>query len=230
MARNRRPGTVADSPAMPDPASLGLLAAWLSPAYPTGGFAYSHGLEQVIADGTVDCPDTLHDWIATLLCHGAGRSDAILLARAWHAPGDTAVVDLALALQPSAERRLESRAQGAAFAQVTAAAYPATGLDGAAVPYCIAVGRAAAVHGVPLAAVLLMFVQNFAAALVSVAVRLVPLGQTDGQRVLAALMPLCRAVVAEAENATIDDIGGFSLLSDIASMRHETLHTRLFRS
>ena len=213
-----------------DAAGLGLLSAWLSPAYPVGAFAYSHGLEAVIADGAVHDAESLLGWIATLLSQGAGRSDAMLLAQAWRNPDDAALEAFALALQPSAERRLESRAPGAAFARVTAAAYPAPGLDGQATPLPLAVGRAARAHGLPLDAVLAVFVQGFAANLVSVAVRLVPLGQTDGQRVLAALMPLCREVAAEAETAPLDAIGGCVLLSDIASMRHETLETRLFRS
>ena len=213
-----------------DAAGLGLLAAWLSPAYPVGGFAYSHGLEAAIEAGTVRDADSLRDWLDTVLRQGAGRSDAILLAHAWAAPQDPDVLALALALQPSAERRLESRAQGGAFAQVTAVAYPADGLADDAVPYPVAVGRAAAAHGLPLGPVLGLFVQAFAAALVSAAVRLVPLGQTDGQRVLAALMPVCRAVAAEAETTPLEAIGGCTLMADIASMRHETQHTRLFRS
>lgn len=206
------------------------LAAWFSPGYPVGGFAYSHGLETLVAEGAVHDPDTLRDWIGTILGQGAGRSDAILLAHAWRAPDDPAPADLAAALQPSAERRLESRAQGAAFAAVTAAAWPASGLDGAAQAYPVAVGRAAAAHGLPLGAVLHHYLQAMAANLVSAGIRLIPIGQTDGQRVLAALIDTIAAVAAEAEAATEFDIGGFVLRADIASMRHETLHTRLFRS
>lgn len=213
-----------------DARGLGVLAIWLSPAYPVGAFAYSHGLERAIADGAVHDGESLRAWVATLVAQGAGRSDAILLAHAWRDPDDAALEALAIALQPSAERRLESRAQGAAFAQVTAAAWPAPGLDGRALPYPLAVGRAARAHGLPLGPVLAVVVQGFAANLVSAAVRLVPLGQTEGQRVLAALLPLCHAVAAEAEAAPLDALGGCTLLSDIASMRHETLETRLFRS
>jgi urease accessory protein len=207
-----------------------LLAAWLSPSYPVGGFAYSHGLEWAVDSGAVHDAASCEAWLRTVIGQGAGRSDAILLAHAMRNPDDAELAALALALQPSAERRLESRAPGAAFAQVTAAAYPAPGLDGRPEPWPLALGRAAAAHGLPAALVLPLAVQAFAANLVSAAVRLVPLGQTDGQRVLAALMPLCRDVAAEAEAAPLDAIGGCVLLSDVASMCHETQYTRLFRS
>jgi urease accessory protein len=213
-----------------DAAGLGLLAAWLSPAYPVGAFAYSHGLEWAAETGAVHDAASLRGWLDTVLAQGAGRSDAILLAHAWRTPDCPAVEGLAMALQPSAERRLESRAQGAAFAQVTAAAYPADGLTADASPYPVAVGRAAVAQGLPLAPVLVLYLQAFAANLVSAAIRLGVLGQTDGQRVLAGLMPCCRVVAAEAAAAPLDAIGGCALLSDIASMRHETQYTRLFRS
>lgn len=206
------------------------LAAWFSPAYPVGGFAYSHGIETAVSDGLVHDPDSLRAWIATILRQGAGRSDAILLAQTCRDPGDGDAVALSAALQPSAERRLESRAQGAAFAAVTAAAWPAPGLDGAAVPHPVAVGRAAAAHGLPLDAVLHHYLQAMAANLVSAGVRLIPIGQTDGQRVLAALIETIAAVAGEAADASPETIGGFALRADIASMRHETLYTRLFRS
>lgn len=206
------------------------LSAWFSPGYPVGSFAYSHGLETLVAERAIRDPETLRDWIATILRQGAGRSDAILLAHAWRAPDDTAPADLSAALQPSAERRLESRAQGAAFAAVTAAAWPAAGLDGTARPYPVAVGHAAAAHGLPLRAVLHHYLQAMAASLVSAGIRLIPIGQTDGQRTLAALVDTIAAVAAEAESAAAADIGGFAIRADIASMRHETLCTRLFRS
>ena len=223
-------GTRMATPTDLDTAGLGLLAAWLSPAYPVGAFAYSHGLEAAIAEGTVSDAVSVQHWLETLLRQGAGRNDAILLAEAWRAPGDPDLAALSFVLQPAAERRLESRMQGAAFAAVTATAFPADHLDDEALPYPLAVGHAAAAHGLPLLPVLALFLQGFAANLVSAAVRLVPLGQTAGQEVLAALLPVCRAVAEEAASAGRDDLGGFTLLGDIASMRHETQYSRLFRS
>jgi urease accessory protein len=215
---------------MTDAAALFRLATWLSPAYPVGAFAYSHGLEWAVETGAVRCRETLTEWIAGLLRHGAGRTDAIFVIQAHAAPEDADIAALAAALQPSSERRLESAQQGAAFAAATAEAWPAPTLDGRPAPYPVAVGRAAAAHGVPAFDAALYYLHAFAANIVSAGVRLIPIGQTDGQKALAALEPVCHAVAAEAQDATLDDLGGAALRADIASMRHETQHTRLFRS
>jgi urease accessory protein len=214
---------------------------WLSPAYPVGGYSYSHGLEWAVEAGGVKDAATLGDWIEDILAHGAGRSDAIFLAETWRAvAGDdkrllAETVELAAAFTPSAERRLETLAQGAAFLEATRAVWPAPELDrlaadGAEVAYPVAVGACAAVHGLPLAPTAQAFAQAFAASLVSAGVRLIPLGQTDGLRVLARLEPLIERIVAEALAAGLDDVGGAVVAADVASMRHETQHTRLFRS
>jgi urease accessory protein len=214
---------------------------WLSPAYPVGGFSYSHGLEWLVDAGKLRDARNLGDWIEDILRHGAGRSDAILLAEAWRAMTAAdggrlgEVVELAAAFTPSAERRLETLAQGAAFLAATQAAWPVPALERLAaqtaeVAYPVAVGACAAAHGLPLSATAQAFMQAFAANLVSAGVRLIPLGQTDGLRVLARLEPLLPPLVARALDASLDDIGGASVTADIASMRHETQYTRLFRS
>ncbi|MEM7743215.1 MAG: urease accessory protein UreF [Pseudomonadota bacterium] len=208
------------------------LHAWLSPGYPVGAYTYSQGLEWAVGEGLVSDGPTARAWIGDCLVHGAGRTDAILLAHAWRAEVDgdmTALADLAelaAALAPSAERLVETEAQGAAFAQVTASAWGGTG----PAPYPVAVGRAAAQHGIALAETLAVFLQAYVANLVSACVRLVPLGQSDGQAIVAALMDEVLAVAREAERATLDDIGGFGFGADIASMRHETQDVRLFRT
>ncbi|MFN3614600.1 MAG: urease accessory protein UreF [Rubrimonas sp.] len=206
------------------------LAAWLSPGYPVGAFSYSHGLEWLIEAGEIADAAALADWLAHLLRHGGPWSDAVLLAHAWRAPADPAVAELATALTPSRERRLETCAQGAAFAAVTAAAWPAPGLTADPAPYPVAVGRAAAAHAMPLAPVLAVYLHAVATNLIAAAVRLVPLGQTDGQRVAARLAPVCAQVAGLAAAAGLDELGGFSIRSDIAAMRHETQGVRLFRT
>jgi urease accessory protein len=214
---------------------------WLSPAYPVGGFSYSHGLEWAVETGTVKEAATLGAWIEDVLVHGAGRNDAILLAEAWRASaaGDPArleaATELAAALVPSAERRLETLAQGTAFLAATLAAWPKPYLvelarNGRDIAYPIAVGACTAAHGLPLVETAHAFVQALAANLVSAGVRLIPLGQSDGLRVIARLEPLIPRVVAAALAATLDDVGGAAVAADIASMRHETQYTRLFRS
>jgi urease accessory protein len=207
------------------------LHAWLSPGYPVGAYTYSHGLENAIAEGLIEDVDSARAWIDDCLKHGGGRSDAILFAQTYRADGEDALAEiseLALALAPSTERLLETRAQGRAFADVTEAAWG----NGAPHdrPYPVAVGQAAAAHGIALEAALVVFLQAFVANLVSAAVRLVPLGQTEGARIVAGLMPDVLALAEAAAAAGLDDIGGFAIHADIASMRHETQETRLFRS
>ncbi len=227
-----RQGTAPAGPGLDD-AALWTLASWLSPGYPVGAFAYSHGLEAAVAAGDVRDAGSAGAWIADCVEHGAGRGDAILLAHAWRAEaaGDGAALDavaeLASALAPSAERLLETEAQGAAFAEVTGAV---RGAAVSAAPYPVAVGRAAARHGVPLGPAALLFLHAFVANLVSAGVRLVPLGQTDGQRIVAALRPLCERVTDGALTATLEDIGGCAFRADIAAMRHEAQPVRLFRT
>lgn len=227
----------------PEGAALVKLMTWLSPAFPVGAFTYSHGLEWAIEDGTVKTAGDLVAWLGDILRHGAGRSDLILLAEAHRAAmaGDDgrllAVGEFAYALQPSRERRLEAGAQGKAFATAIAATWEApslqrltTALAPTPVAYAVAVGTAAADHGLPLPLVAEAAATAFVANLVSAAVRAVPLGQTHGQQVIRDLAPVVAAVTAEALATTLDDIGGAALAADIASMKHETQYTRLFRS
>jgi urease accessory protein len=221
--------------------TLALLMIWLSPAFPVGAYCYSHGLEWVVACGDVVDARSLRAWIAGVLAHGAGRSDVILLAETWRAVAadDAAALactaELAAALAPSAERRVETLAQGAAFLKAVAAAWPRPLLtqlsaSGADIAYPVAVGAAAAAHGLPLPATAQMFCQAFVANLVSAGVRLIPLGQTDGVSVLAQLARLIPPLVTEALAAGLEDVGGAAIAADIASMCHETQYSRLFRS
>ena len=200
------------------------LLAWLSPAFPTGGFAYSHGLEWAVDCGDVRDADTLRAWVADVLCHGAGRTDAILFRHA-HAGGD--VAELACAAQASRERLIESAGQGAAFGRAAAAWQAAPEAEAV---YPVAVGRLAGQCGIDRDWGCAAFLQAFAANLISAAVRLVPLGQSTGLAVLAALQPMVVQVAAETCDAGLDEIGGCAFRADIAAMRHETQYTRLFRS
>ena len=212
----------------------------MSPAFPIGAFAYSHGLEKAAEDGQVAGPDRLATWLADLIRHGSLRNDLVLLAAAWHATtaGDRAalmqIADLGLALQPTAERHLETVTQGNAFLATVKSAWPMPRLcdlaRGGDTAYPVAVALAAASHAIPLPATLLAYSIAFASNLVSAAIRLSLIGQTDGQRILAALMPTIREAAAFAEQTTLDDIGSAGFASDLASLRHETQYTRLFRS
>jgi urease accessory protein len=207
------------------------LLTWLSPAFPVGGFAYSHGLEWAVEAGDVLDEDTLRDWIEDVLRHGSGRSDAILLRHAYRADSRVelaAIAELGEAVQPCRERRAETLGQGEAFVIATRV-WGASMLEGA-LPYPVAFGAFARAQSVPEDPATLGFLHAFAANLISAAVRLVPLGQTAGLRTLASLEPTVMEVAAGSARAGLDEIGGACLRSDIAAMRHETQHTRLFRT
>lgn len=216
------------------------LMTWLSPSFPVGAYSYSHGLEWAVETGAVSDAIQLTDWVGELLRHASGWSDTVLFAESWRAAGagDTEqiveIAELASALAPSRERQLETMAQGEAFLKASAA-WPdnvstALAEQGVALAYPVAVAVKAAGHGIPLAEALTAYLHAFAANLVSAAVRLVPLGQSDGLKALAALEPVILEVAAGAADASLDDIGGAGFVSDIAAMKHETQYTRLFRS
>jgi len=207
-----------------DAAALLRLLAWLSPAFPTGGFAYSHGVEWAVETGAVRDAETLHDWLRDLLAHGSGRNDAILLR---HAHRGLDVDDLARATQPTRERLMETVNQGTAFLRAAGAW---GGVPWSDLTYPVAVGRVAGRHGVDEHATALAYTQALVANVISAAVRLVPLGQTSGLAVLAALEPDIVATVSGSAAATLDDLGGSCLRADLFSALHETQYTRLFRS
>ena len=218
------------------------LMAWLSPSYPVGAFSYSSGLEWAVEAGDIKDADSLRRWLAVVIAEGGGFCDAVFFVNAYRSlaePDDRAlrtVAELAAAFAPSKERHLETTAQGAAFIAATRAAWPCAALDRLArawdgpVAYPIAVGVAAAGHGIALEPALHAFLHASTANLISAGVRLVPLGQSDGQRVLAALEPVVQASAQRAVLAALDDIGSAAVRADLASMRHETQYTRLFRS
>jgi urease accessory protein len=222
-------------------AALYRLQAWLSPAYPVGAFSFSSGLEWAVEAGDVVDAKTLERWLSVMLAEGGGFCDAVFFVHAYRAieQGDdealAAVAELALAFAPSKERHLETTAQGGAFLAATRAAWPCAALDRlvAVSPGCaypVAVAAAAAGHGIPLAPALAAYLHALAANLISAGVRLIPLGQTDGQRVLAALEPVIAATVARALATPLDEVGSAAFRADLASLHHETQYTRLFRS
>jgi len=216
---------------MPTEGRLLRLVSWLSPAFPIGAFGYSHGLETAIREGAVRDAATLSDWIAALLEHGGGWTDAVLVKAAWTAATaeDAQALDdiagLAEALAPSLERRRETLAQGKAFLEAVAAWDPPPIAEAA---YPVALGASAGSAGVPLEPVLTAWLHAFAANLVSVAVRAVPLGQSDAVAVVAGLEGVLLRTAARAAASTLDNLGQCAILSDVAAMRHETLDGRLF--
>jgi urease accessory protein len=222
-------------------ASLPLMI-WLSPAFPVGSFAYSHALEWAVEAGDLPNAEALQSWLADLLVHGAPRNDAILLAAAWRAvrDGDMNTVAeanaLALALAGSRERFVETASQGDAFRIAIRSAWRNAAFDLADativgdVAYPVAVGLAAAAHDLDLGATLDAYLTALVTNLTSAAIRLSVIGQTSAQRIVMAALPAIRELGQFAAHATIDEVGGCAFRSDIASMRHETQTTRLFRT
>jgi urease accessory protein len=213
--------------------TLQRLLTWLSPAFPVGSFAWSAGLETMIAERRVTEATTLRDWIAGTLRHGSLRTDAILLAEAHrsHAEKFQEIADLCFALTATAERHLETTLTGDAFA-TAARAWPSDVYARLPVPcpYPVAVGAIAAAHDIELEPTLIAYLTAAAHAQVSVAVRLVPLGQTAGLQVMAALEPAIATRAAETLTSGLADLGSIAYAADIAQMRHETLAVRVFRS
>jgi urease accessory protein len=216
--------------------------AWLSPAYPVGAFSYSSGLEWAVEAGDVADAESLRRWIAVVIGEGGGFCDAVFFAHAHRAvvAGNDAmlseVAELAAAFSPSKERHLETTAQGRAFIEATQAAWPCaalgklTALWPGPYAYPVAVAVAAAGHGIAIDPALGAYLHAVTANLVSAGMRLVPLGQTDGQRLLAVLEPVVAATAQRASQMPLDDVGSAAFRADIASIRHEMQYTRLFRS
>ena len=215
-----------------NPTAMPRLLTWLSPAFPTGAFAYSHALEWAVETHDIRDGDTLRDWLADIVAHGAGRADTILLRHAHRAVAEPGTLHdlaaLALASAASLERRDEALAQGKAILRA-AAAWSAPPLP-EDTPYAVAVGAMAGAHGIDEDTTAAAYLQTFTSNLISAAVRLVPLGQTTGLITLAALEPIILSTATETKTVGLDDLGGCAFRSDIAAMWHETQYTRLFRS
>ncbi len=221
---------------MTEPASPQLLRllTWLSPSFPVGAFSYSHGIEQAIHDGAIVDRTTLVGWLSELMQRGSAWNDAVLLAETWR-NGDAIdeVTALAEAMAGSRERHMETMLQGEAFVSamqdwVGDDELPAQATERQAYP--IAVGQAAASHGIALEPALVAYLHAFASNLVQAAVRLVPLGQRAGVGAMAELEPVILETASRAAASTLDDLGSATFMSEIMTMKHETLYSRVFRS
>lgn len=211
------------------------LMAWLSPAFPVGSFSYSQGLERAVHDGQVSGPATLEDWLDAALRFGSGWNDAVLLAASWHeaaegrVPSD--VAELAEALAGSSERHRETMLQGAAFLNAARAwPHPLVEELPSNCAYPVSVGAVAGAHGVALQAMLAAFLQAFISNQLQAAIRLSVIGQTDAVRLIAAFERLVTEIAEKASNSTLDNLGSATFGAEIASMRHETQYSRLFRT
>jgi urease accessory protein len=223
-------------------AALYRLMTWLSPAFPVGAFSYSSGIEWAVEAGDIADAAALRGWLAAMLADGSGFCDGVFLAQAHRAAsarddaGLREIAELAAALVPSRERQLETSTQGRAFIDIARAAWACDGLDelisacDGGIVYPVAVGIVSAAHKIPLAPAMHAFLHALVSNWISAGARLVPLGQTDSQRILAALEPVVVATARRALQATLDDLGSATFRADLASLRHEAQYTRLFRS
>ncbi|KRQ93489.1 urease accessory protein UreF [Bradyrhizobium valentinum] len=223
-------------------AALYRLMTWLSPSFPVGAFSYSSGIEWAVEGGDITDAASLRDWLAAMLSEGSGFCDAVFLAQAYRAAAaqdDAAlreIAELAAAFVPSRERQLETATQGRAFIDIVRSAWACDGLDnmvaacGGGTVYPVAVGVVSAAHAVPLAPAMHAFLHAVVSNWISAGARLVPLGQTDSQRILAGLEADVAATTGRALTSSLDDLGSATFRADLASLRHETQYTRLFRS
>jgi urease accessory protein len=227
------------------PQALLRLQSWLSPAFPIGSYSYSHGLEWAVEAEHIHDRRSLVDWLQADLCYGSGRNETIFFNEAWRcAKSDDCVklfeiAELAAALRGTSEFALESSQQATACLTTLRQVWPDRVLDWLSEILCerlvqpalaIVLGVASARQGIPVGLALPAFLQSYVANLVTAGVRLIPLGQTDGQRAIAELEKAVQVASTQAEKATIDDLGSAAFMLDLASMAHETQYTRLFRS
>ncbi|MCY4238256.1 MAG: urease accessory protein UreF [Rhodospirillaceae bacterium] len=223
-----------------DLGNLFRLQAWFSPAFPIGGYAYSHGLEAAVETRAVHDPASLAGWTEWILRHGSGQVDGGFLAAAYRVAPDAgaavALADEARAWTSTAEMALESERQGEAFLSALQAAWPhpsiesLTGLVKGRTPLAVASGFSAAAHGIDLEPALACYLQSLAAMIVSAGVRLVPLGQTDGQKIMAGLESSVADATLACIETPLEELSTAALAADIFSMRHESQYCRIFRS
>ena len=203
-----------------------ILQAWFSPAFPTGAFSYSHGMETAIQDGLITDARCLKKWISTLLLFGSGRNDGLFIKAAYE--GEAQANSLCLALCAGKERLQETIELGQAFTRVVKASYQTDLPDGLGYP--VAIGQAARYKGLDLGLTVQAYLQAFAANLISVGVRAIPIGQQAGQDCLVGLCPVIEEVVAEVLAASLDEVGSAAMLSDVMAMKHESSIPRIYRT
>ncbi|HVR22763.1 MAG TPA: urease accessory protein UreF [Candidatus Polarisedimenticolia bacterium] len=219
--------------------------SWLSPAFPTGAYSYSHGIEWAVEAGHIHDRKSLVDWVEADLCYGSGRNEAIFFIEAWRSATDDdcerllKIAELAAAFRSTSEFALETSQQATACLATLSRVWPDPNIESLsellsdlriAPVLSVVLGVRAAGEKISATLAVPAFLQSYLANLVTAGVRLIPLGQTDGQLGIAELEPAVLAVAAQAEQATIHDLGSAAFMVDLASASHETQYTRLFRS
>jgi len=227
------------------PLALLRLQSWLSPAFPIGSYSYSHALEWAVEAGHVLDRRTLVDWLEAGLCYGSGRNEAIFFSLARRSTIDDdrvklfEIAELAAAFRGTSEFALESSQQATACLVTLRQVWPDQVLDCLSEvlrerrvqpTLAVVLGVCSARQGIPASLALPAFLQSYLANLVTAGVRLIPLGQTEGQLAIAELEKAVLAASAQTKQATIEDLGSAGFMVDFGSAMHETQYTRLFRS
>jgi len=227
------------------PLALLRLQSWLSPTFPNGAYSYSHGIEWAVEAGFVSDRESLVDWLGADLCHGTARNEAIFFSEAYRCAIENDptklmfLAELAAVSRGTSEFALESSQQATACLMTIHHVWPDCLLEWLSETLrqhhvqpalAVVLGARTARQKIPANIALPAFLQGYVANLVTAGVRLVPLGQTDGQLAVAELEQSVLTASVHARNATIDDLGSAAFMVDLASMAHETQYTRLFRS
>ena len=227
MAEHIHMSTLKVSMHIPTDSKLITVMQWLSPAFPIGGFAYSHGLEWAINKGHVGNREELQKWISDLLEYGSLKNDAILIKLVLQGSDPKEINELAMALCPASERLSETQLQGGAFCKIMRDVWSLE-IDDLTLP--IALALAAKNESIDQNLVLPAYLHSFCSNLISVATRLIPIGQTDGQKTLRELSPLISDSVRAVAKSDKDDLGSACFLSDVSAMQHEYLQPRVFKT
>jgi urease accessory protein len=200
---------------------------WMSPAFPIGAFAYSHGLEWAIDKDHVSNGEKLQKWITDLLEYGSLRTDAIFISLILRGHDVRKMNELSMALCPAGERLLETKLQGSAFAKVIEDVWQQ---DIGELSLPIAVALAAKNQSIEQDLILPAYLHAFCSNLISAAIRLIPIGQTEGQRIMLELYPTISDLVKTASESEIDDLNSACFFSDVSAMEHEYLQPRIFKT
>jgi len=217
------------------------LLSWLSPSFPNGAYSYSHGLEWAVEAGHVHDRSSLVDWLEGDLCYGSGRNEAIFFTEAYRCAIDDEranlmqVAEVAAASRGTPEFALESSQQATACLNTLRQVWPDPVLDvfreiQVQPALAVVLGARTAMEGIPAGVALPAFLHSYVANLAIAGVRLIPLGQTDGQLAIAELEYAVLSASAKGACATLDDLGSAGFMVELASIAHETQYTRLFRS
>ena len=205
--------------------SLQILQTWFSPLFPVGSFSYSHGLEAMINDNLIKSKEDILEYLKCILKYGSGKNDIILIKYAYQ--GEE-VNDLALSLCPTKERKIESIEMGNAFRKVLEDSWNYKIQENTAYP--VSVGKAAKYFKIPLNLTIISYLQSFASNLINVCIKHIPIGQKVGQDCIIQMYDLIREIENESKNLELDGLGGVCFNSDIYSIKHENLKTRIYKT